>query len=225
MKIEKTLRTALGTMAFASALLSAGLANATTYGFTQITANGNALVASQLSVDVTGLGGTASFTFHNVGSIASSITDIYFDDGTLLGISTITDSGADVAYNHPAVPSDLPGGNLASPAFTVTQNFSADSDNPPVANGVNASLSDSEFVTINFNLINGKTISDTLAALADGSLRIGLHVQGIGELGSESFINSPRPGDSVLPDGGSTIALLGFVLIGVDALRRKISRA
>jgi hypothetical protein len=214
----------LGALCIASITVAAQTARAASYGFAQITANGNQLVASQLSVDVTGAGGSATFTFYNLGAIASSITDIYFDDGTLLGISGITDSGAGVAFASPASPGNLPGASSASPPFVTTQNFSADSSSPVLANGVNNSVS--EWVAITFQLINGNTYNDTLAALGSGALRIGLHVQGIGtQGGSESFVNTPGGDIPTTPDGGSTVALLGGALAAVGAVGRRFRKS
>ncbi|MCL4854532.1 MAG: hypothetical protein KJZ78_24495 [Bryobacteraceae bacterium] len=203
------------TSACVAGLITCQMANAVSYSFFKITNNGNQDVSSQLSVEVTGAGSQASFQFFNNVGIASSITDIYFDDGTLLGIALITTSGAGVAFNSPANPSNLPGGNNASPAFVTTQNFSADSDPPVSQNGVNAAT---EWVTITFNLINGKTIVDTLAALDDGSLRIGLHVQAIGSKGgSDSYVNNGRN----VPDGGVTAAMLGLGMLGLSFMSRR----
>lgn len=167
--------------------------------FSLLTSNGNSNVASQLSADVINLGpGQVGFKFTNNVGIASSITDIYFDDGTLLGISTISDSGGGVAFTAPATPGDLPGGNAANPDFEVTKGFSADSDSPVSQNGIDSA---SEWVQINFNLINSKTYADTLAALVTGELRIGLHVQAIGQTGgSDSYINNPGGGQEEVPE-------------------------
>jgi hypothetical protein len=206
---KTSLLTALAT------LMMAGSANALTIGFAKITNNGNPDVASQLAVDVTaGSGGSVDFKFTNNVGIASSITDIYFDDGTLLALASITDSGATVAFTSPATPGNLPGGNLATPPFVTTANFSADSDSPILANGVDSAT---EFVTINFTLQGGQTYADTLAALASGALRIGLHVQGIGDPGgSDSYVNT-----SSVPDGGMTISLLGLALGGMGLMARR----
>lgn len=149
------------------------------------------------------------------GAIASSICDIYFDDGTLLGIASITNSGPGVSFSASATPGNLPGGNQASPPFQVTKDFSADSNSPQLSqNGVNAI---GEWVTITFNLINGKTYADTLAALANGQdLRVGLHVQAIGRTGrSDSYINGgTTPNGGMIPAPGAfVLALIGLGLI------------
>ena len=124
-------------VAVVATLLIAAPASAITIGFTKITNNGNSNVASQLSADVTDHGdGTVDFTFYNDVGIASSISEIYFDDGTLLALSSISDSGAGVAFTGPPTnPGDLPGGNLASPPFHVSQGFSADSGTPKLPMG------------------------------------------------------------------------------------------
>ena len=71
-------------------------AQADIYGFQGLTANDIADVATgeaQLFVEVTDLGSSqVMFTFTNTGPNASSITDVYFDDGTLLGIASLVDS-------------------------------------------------------------------------------------------------------------------------------------
>ncbi|MDX1925956.1 MAG: PEP-CTERM sorting domain-containing protein [Pirellulaceae bacterium] len=151
----------------------------------------------------------AQFKFSNSAITQSSITDIYFQDGTLLGISSITYSSG-VSFARDAKPGDLPGGNELTPDFVTTAGFSLDSDKPIMHSGVNAA---SEWVTVGFTLLSGKTIHDTISALDlvhssgaasiwnnDGSyiqqnvtgLRIGIHVQSIGARSeSDSFVNGP----------------------------------
>lgn len=193
-----------------------------TLGFDNITANnvGDAAIGeAQLSVTISdytvdGSGGGLAdtqvlFTFFNIGPAASSITDIYFDDGTLLDISSILNSTG-VDFTEGASPGNLPGGNGIS--FETTAGFLADSAAPTQPNGVNPG----EQVSILFDLLTGVTLEDTIAALAPASpglipdLRIGIHVQGFASGGSESFVNGPptEPGPGVpVP---APLALLGF---------------
>jgi hypothetical protein len=188
--------------------------------FRNITNNCAEDLSGQLKVDVSNGGtldghNTAVFTFTNSGEIASSICDVYFQDGTLLGMSTITPS-AGVSFAAPARPGNLPGGNSLTPAFYTTRQFSADSDSPVEPNGVSSS---SEWLRIKFTLLPGKTFSDTAGALANGSLRIGLHVQGIGLASkSDSYVS----GTSVPEPATLTIwALLGTLAITIGRRLRK----
>lgn len=202
------------------------------YYFTQITSNGGAtLDPHQLSVLVAAVDDNAtqvSFTFYNQGGVQSSITDVYFDDGTLLDMASI-DNGSGVAFSQYATPHNLPGGNLINPPFVTTKGFSADSDSPVLANGVNNTANSSEWVTITFDLLSRKTLADTIAAFVSGDLRIGLKVQGYANGQSESFVSTsgqhPNPHPVPVPDGGSTVALFGIVMIGAEALRRKFCRS
>jgi hypothetical protein len=198
---------------------------ADTFTFFKITNNGNPDVAGQLSVDVTGPGGNqVSFTFYNDVGIASSITDIYFDDGTLLSISLPLTFSSGVAFSTPATPGNLPSANSASPPFVTTDSFSMDSNSGPpgvMENGVDSST---EWVTITFNLINlpvQKTFNDTLAALEGGSLRIGLHVQAIGpNSGSDSYVND---GPVTVPEPGILI-LLGIAMSAIGMASWRITK-
>lgn len=201
--------------------LAAGTAHAApvTYTFSNITANSLANAATgeaQLSVTVSAgnIATQVKFRFDNAGPNPSSITDLYWDDGTLLGIASITDSGGGVAFSQGASPGNLPGGNPHG--FQATAGFMADSDPAVQPNGVNPG----EWVEVTFNLINGKTFADTITALAGGvDLRIGIHVQGFQGGGSESFVNGP-PGDTV-PVPAPPALLMGVIgFAGIAALRR-----
>jgi hypothetical protein len=104
-----------------------------------------------------------------------------------------------------ATPRNLPGASQASPRFETTNGFSADSESPTQPSGVNPG----ESLGILFSLRPGKSFADVLTHLGDGSLRIGIHVQGFAGGGSESFVNLPEPGpsgSSVSDSSGSAFA-------------------
>lgn len=211
-------------------------ATTVTLSFDNISANNVADAntgEAQLFVDVTDMATTVNgqtitpgsdqvlFVFHNTGPNASSITDVYFDDGSLLSIATIIDDPANVTnpvdfLNMGVSPPNLPAANQASPPFVTTAGFSADSQPPAQPNGVNPG----EELGILFNLQSGQTFDDVLAQLQTGQLRIGIHVQGFTGGGSESFVNNP-PG--VIPEP-SSLAIAGLGLLGlVYRSRRKKS--
>ena len=168
-----------------------------TYSFVNIS-NNNAVDAAigeaQLSVELFDLGDTAQFVFSNSGLYASSITDIYFDDGTNsifnapIFLADIDNSDAGVSFAPGATPGNVPAANLALPGFDTTDGLSADSDSPHLsANGVNPG----ETLGITLAFIDGVNFNDLINEMASGDLRIALHVQGFDGGGSETFVNTP----------------------------------
>lgn len=222
----------------ASVLLTAGMAlsssafavaASTTYGFVGVTNTNATNVATgmaALSVEVIDLGYSVLAGHNQVGfkftnNSTSSLTDVYFDDGTLLGIASIEDSGASVSFTQLASPANLPGGNNLTPGFVTTAGFSADSAPPVSPNGVTSG----EWMTITFNLQGTNDYASVISALAlpnngsTGDLRMGLHVQSFSNGGSESFVNVPSP----VPEANSYAMLLaGLGLVGFAA-RRKLN--
>jgi hypothetical protein len=193
-------------------VLNPAAAFAVNFGFGCITNNAPAdcaIAEAQTSVDVTDAGGgQVLFTFLNVGLEQSSITDVYFDDGALLGIASLINTVGSVEFATGATPPNLPGANFANPDFQTTAGFSADSDPPVQPMGVNPS----ETLGILFDLQIGTDFADVLSQLASGELRIGIHVQGFAGGGSESLVNVPEAGTGVL---------LGLGLIGMVGPRRR----
>ncbi len=206
---------------------------ALTLGFTNISSNlaGDAAIGeAQMTVTVTdSLGGMnladtqVLFTFDNIGPDASSITQIYFDDGTLLGAPTIFDNPPDVEYQQGGSPGNLPAANQALPPFVATSDFTATPLPPTQPNGINPG----ETLGLLFDLQAGQTLSDTIEDLNNGDLRIGIHVQGFTSGGSESFVNNDPP---IIPPGGNgipepvttTLGMLGLGALSM-AIRRRIA--
>ena len=204
------------------------------WGFSNITHNNAANAAigeDQLTVDLVGRSEDPSrvaFLFKNAGPNASSITDLYFDDGanrTLLRIADLFGSTG-VRFAAGATPGNLPGANNASPRFRTTLGLSADSDSPVQPNGVNPG----EWLSVVFDLQSGKTSASVFQDLAQRDLRIGIHVQGFANGGSESFVNGsllPRPSgvDALGAEVPSPSALPALIGLGITAgflgLRRR----
>ena len=190
-------------------------ARADLYGFKNITNNlaGDAAIGeAQLFVDVTDPGGgQVLFTFSNIGPEASSITDIYFDDGPLLGPPTVIDSPPGTSFSLFASPPNLPGWSTMVPPFEATAGFSADSDPPAQPYGVNPGesmgiLFDLEGTNTFANVIDAINLgftqpsdpSDPLDPWFSDSLRVGIHAQGFDSGGSEGYIMTPVPGAVIL---------------------------
>ena len=184
-------------------------ANAAMYGFYNISANNvtdAAIGEAQLAVDVTDAGGgQVLFTFYHIASEACSITDVYFDDGSLLGLASIDNSDPGVSFTQNATPGELPAANNATPPFVTTADFSADSIQPPPFYGVNPG----ETLGISFSLQGTQTYWDVIDELNNATLRIGIHVQAFASGGSESFVNTPLPG----------ALLLGMLGMGVAGMK------
>ncbi len=209
-------------------------ARAELFGFGRITSNTpgveGSTIGTQLCVDVTSYGtNQVLFTFYNnhpsdpefqnAPPLSSSIAELYFDDGELLGIASILDDPINgVDFVELAKPAELPSANNADPDFITSTGFSADAENPSPKLGVNPG----ESVGIMFDLQTGKTFDDIMKSIyagfeleegddPTGTLRIGIHVSSIGNAStSDSFIMVPIPGAMIL--GMLGLGVAGFKL-------------
>jgi len=212
--------------------LQADISDAVTFRFEAITSNDPCNAATgeqQLFMDVFNTGGYVKFRFRNEGPVHSSITGVWFDDGSLLGVDRIIDADT---YDpcvpdsgHPDVDfekdgnQNLPGGSEMEYPFVAIKGFTVKADKPPPHNGVESDdpvYGNTEWVQIEFELQPGQTLANVLEELMTGdpypALRVGVHVQSFNGNGSssESFVNVPEP---------MTICLFG--LGGLALLRKR----
>ena len=206
----------VGLLAFCGTSVSGAIIDIETFGFYHVVEPGDgaaelangATGEAQLFVDVINddeCAGQVVFKFRNEGPTESSITGVYFDNGSLLSIAQIIDNddGSDgdyrVDFEEGATPGDLPGGNNVVPPFSVTEEFLADSDPPggspvphPYKPGVEA-VDGTQWLGICFSLIGGQTYANVIEELNGGELlRIGIHVQSFPNGDSEAFV-TPEP--------------------------------
>lgn len=146
--------------------------------------------------------GQIGFAFNNDSLLDTGddavIQAIYFDDtGLLDSLSGIFSNPSlpgnnklNVAFAEGGSPPNLPGGN--QPGVNFDDDFRVSADNPAPFNGLGGL--DGEFLEIVFNLATGEDAASVIAALQDGSLRIGLHVISFPSDGeSESFVTTVVP--------------------------------
>lgn len=201
-----------------------------TFGFVPCSNNNATDVqtgVNQLFVDVVDIGGgNVLFWLRNTGPNASSITDVYFEDG-IPSISNIqnhgfvdrdddflgtTDDGeynpnTGVDFSEGASPPQLPAGQECL-GIQFGEQFNADSDSgrPGVQqNGVNPS----ETLGIVIALLSGVSYSDLIGGMEICDLQVGLHVQGFSGGGSESFVSACDP--------GTLVSLASFELVPDNA--------
>lgn len=186
--------------------LGAGSAFATLYQFEIFTDNGNFNDDPGMNIymDVTNGGSVAEFTFYNNSTVQTSVTNIYFDDGPMIGaaMNIVNGSGTNFAEDG---PTNLPGGNMIG--FDADREFNIGAEPAPPSNGIN-NIGPDEWATVEL-ILDGFTLLDVLTALDSGTLRVGIHIQDFTDGSSESAVNIPEP---------ATILMLG---LGGLALRKK----
>lgn len=206
----------------AALALTAGSAAADTFGFCLIEpSNGNGDISSQLSVEVLDAGmGNVTFRFENNVGTASSVSEIYIDDGnpteSLLSGFILSQNGTNFSYGS-AAPGDLPGGNNVG--FEVSVGFLADAQGNP-SNGISTST---DHVTIQAELKMGVSFADLIARINSGETRFGLHIRAIGQNGgSDAYVSK---GDDTPPPPplvpAPMTAVMGAVGLGAVVSRRR----
>ena len=185
--------------------------NAALCPFDRITYNSDVDVTAQVNLTVTPDGQVydnileqmvdkVTFKFTNTGPVASSISEIYFYDGSLLNMHSIDDSYGDVDFKdlgEDTHPDELPGYS-PDPILLVVLS-ATEADNPESKKGVKPG----EWIKIGYTLLPGKAFQDLLDDLTIGEVVIGVHVKSIDQASSagtksDSFITTPEPATLVL---------------------------
>lgn len=194
-----------------------------TFTFSRITSNTPGeydLPTIEMTVYDTGIESQVGFTFELTGP--GCLTEIYFDDSTppdgiLDDIWEIIDSPPDVDFTDDGVsPDNLPGGNILDPAFIATQGLSVDT-----AKNTSSGICKGESLSLVYSLQGGLDYQGVLNAIylgisdpiADGSLRAGIHVRGLGLDGeySDSFVITTVPAPGAIVLGSIGISFVGWL--------------
>lgn len=197
-------RNAILGASFALAVVAAPSQASLFYEFYNITSNSpfNAAAGeAQLRVEVFAVGNQAAFRFTDDGPVHMVIQAVYFDSGPLASLSLIETSPG-VQFRNGGSPPVLPGGADISPPFKAVPALTATAVPPPPFGGIGPG----QWLQLTYDLQAGLTFGDVEAALANGNLRIGLHVIAFPDGGSESFVNVPAPGAAALLLGAAGFA-------------------
>lgn len=168
-----------------------------------------AIGEAQLSVTVAEYGNDALFTFRNIGPDQCYISNVYFYDGVLLGMSEIiVPLDGSVLFEEDNKAVGLPGAKLLIAQYDVQLLDAANKVNK-AAHGVNniPAMADTEWLGVVFEL--NSTYLDVIDQMLVGDIIVGVKLQGFYNEGSESFTTIPAPGAILL--GGIGVCLVGWL--------------
>lgn len=163
------------------------------------------------TVEVWDLAGQAIFEFRNNSTLNSVITEIYFDDDSLLELDHIenyiidADNRIGTTFSSDRVnPGNLPGANLLTPRFQANPLLSVQ----PCCPAPKWGIGQGQQLQLVFNLTDGHLFSDVITAMnSQMDLRIGMHIQCLGPAAedSASAISIPEPTVFLLLSFGALI--------------------
>ncbi len=204
---------------------ASGVVDEVTYDFRMFTNNGTVskvIGESQLFIDLVNTGSNEIvFKLRNTGPEYCRIEQIYIDGPMFFTTNYLIDaddgSGGDVGvdFSFGAVPDEIPSWNTLVPPFDSEVSFGSDSGpDSEVLSPDKSGIEPYEYLDIVFIMQDGVFFNDVVEMIEDESLRVGMHVQSLGEDGelSESFVNNPEP---------ATLIVLGIGAIGLIRGKRK----
>ena len=174
-----------------------------------------------LSMDVTASGSGVLFKFNidaNNTATSSFIRTVFIDGSTsLLGNPTTVDSG-NVGFTGKLGNDKLPQWNNLSPNFTTDYVFEANN-----GNGNFFAIQSGESLGV---LFGGANFNNVISAINGGSLRVGYHLQGLPNGGSDSYVNNPNiPTPRPVPVPGLLLGVMAAGALGGKRLLKSKKQA